>query len=55
MEEVDKGFLMIRMGVEPAYPDSPGLKAVKWLCVCVYDRGLKTCQSHPHSCQSSGR
>ena len=42
MEEVDKGCPMIRMGVSgwvfflvPAYPGSPGPKAVKWLCVCV--------------------
>ena len=42
MEEVDKGCPMIRMGVSglmfllvPAYPGSPGQKAIKWLCVCV--------------------
>ena len=42
MEEVDKGCLMIRMGVSgwvfllvPTYPGSPGPKAVKRLCVCV--------------------
>ena len=41
MEEVVKGCLMIRMGVSrymfllvPAYPGSPGEKAVKRLCVC---------------------
>ena len=43
MEEDDKGCPIIRMGVSgwmfllvPAYPGSPGQKAVKWLCVCVY-------------------
>jgi len=45
MEEVDKGCLMIRMGVSgwmfllvPAHPGSSGQRAVKWLyvCVCVY-------------------
>jgi len=42
MEEDDKGCPMIRMGVTgwmfllvPAYPGSPGQKAVKRLCVCV--------------------
>ena len=42
MEEDDKGYPMIRMGVSglmflvvPAYPGSPGQKAVKRLCVCV--------------------
>ena len=42
MEEDDKGCPMIRMGVSgwmfllvPAYPGSPGQKAVKRLCVCV--------------------
>ena len=42
MEEVDKERLMIRMGVSgrmfllvPAYPGSPGQKAVKRLCVRV--------------------
>jgi len=41
MEEGDKGCPMIRMGVSgrmfflvPAYPGSPGQKAVKRLCVC---------------------
>jgi len=41
-EEDDKGCPMIRMGVSgwmfllvPAYPCSPGHKAVKRLCVCV--------------------
>jgi len=41
MEEDDKGSPMIRMGVSgwmfllvPAYPGSPGQKAVKRLCVC---------------------
>jgi len=41
MEEVDKGCLMIRMGVSgcmfllvPAYPGSPGQRAIKRLCVC---------------------
>jgi len=55
MEEDDKGCPMIRMGVSgrmlflvPAYPDSPGQKAVKPLCVvcvCCYcfppHRGVK--------------
>ena len=43
MEEDDKECPMIRMGVSgwmfllvPAYPGSPGQKAVKRLCVCVY-------------------
>ena len=43
MEEDDKGYPMIRMGVSglmflvvPAYPGSPGQKAVKRLCVCVF-------------------
>ena len=42
MEEDDKGCPMIRMGVSgwvllqvPAYPGSPGPKAIKRLCVCV--------------------
>ena len=42
MEEVDKGCLMIGMGVSvwmfllvPAYLGSPGQKAIKQLCVCV--------------------
>jgi len=42
MKEVDKGCLMIRMGVSgrmfllvPAYPGSLGSKTVKLLCVCV--------------------
>jgi len=42
MEEVDKGCPMTRMGVSgwvfllvPAYPGSPGSKAIKRLCVCV--------------------
>ena len=42
VDEVDKGCLMIRMGVSgwmfllvPAYPGSPGQTAVKRLCVCV--------------------
>ena len=42
MEEDDKGCPMIRMGVSgwmfllvPAYPGSPGQKAVKRLCVCI--------------------
>jgi len=42
MEEVDKGCLMDRMGVSgsmfllvPAYPGSPGQRAVKCGCVCV--------------------
>jgi len=42
MEEVDKGCLVISMGVNewtflllPAYPGSPGQNAVKRLCVCV--------------------
>jgi len=42
MEEVDKGCPMIRMGVSgwmfllvPAYPGSPGSKAIKRLCVRV--------------------
>ena len=42
MEEDDKGCPMITMGVSgwmfllvPAYPGSPGQKAVKRLCVCV--------------------
>ena len=42
MEEVDKGCLMIRMGVSgrmfllvPAYPGSPRSKTVKLLCMCV--------------------
>ena len=42
MEEDDKACPMIRMGVSgwmflvvPAYPGSPGQKAVKRLCVCV--------------------
>ena len=42
MEEDDKGCPMIRMSVSgwkfllvPAYPGSPGQKAVKRLCVCV--------------------
>ena len=40
MEEDDKGCPMIRMGVSgliflvPAYPGSPGQKAIKRLCVC---------------------
>jgi len=41
--EVDKGCPLIRMGVSgwvlllvPAYPGSPGPKAVKRLCVCVF-------------------
>jgi len=41
MEEVDKGCLMIRMGVSgcmfllvPAYPGSPRQRAIKRLCVC---------------------
>ena len=41
-EEDDKGCPIIRMGVSgrmfllvPAYPGSPGQKAVKRLCVCV--------------------
>jgi len=45
MKEADKGCPMIRMGVSgrvfllvPAYPCSPGQKAVKQLCVC--DSGL---------------
>ena len=42
MEEDDKGCPLIMMGVSggmfllvPAYPGSPGQKAVKRLCVCV--------------------
>jgi len=42
MEEVDKQCPMIRIGVSggcfflvPAYPGSPGQRAVKRLCVCV--------------------
>jgi len=42
MEEVDKGYPMIKMGVSgrvfllvPAYRGSPGSKAVKRLCLCV--------------------
>ena len=42
MKEVDKGCLMIRMGVSrrmfllvPAYPGSLGSKTVKLLCMCV--------------------
>ena len=42
MEEVDKGCLMIRMGVSgqmfllvPAHPGSPGQRAIKWLCMYV--------------------
>jgi len=42
MEEVDKGCLMIKMGVNEwmfllvsAHPDSPGQRAIKQLCVCV--------------------
>jgi len=42
MEEDDKGCPMVTMGVSgwmfllvPAYPGSPGQKAVKRLCVCV--------------------
>jgi len=41
MEEDDKGCPMIRMGVSgliflvPAYPGSPGQKAIKRLCVRV--------------------
>ena len=42
MEEVDKGCLMIRMGVNgwvfllvPAHLGSPGQRVVKRLCVCV--------------------
>ena len=41
-EEVDKGCLMIRMGVSgwvfllvPAYPGSPGQRAIKRFCVFV--------------------
>ena len=47
MEEGDKGCPMIRMGVSgcmfllvPAYPGSPGQKAVNrlcvYVCVCVF-------------------
>jgi len=43
MEEDDKGCPIFRMGVSgrmfllvPAYPGSPGQKAVKRLCVCVF-------------------
>ena len=42
MEEADKGYPIIRMGVSgwmfllvPACPGSPGPTAVKWLCMCV--------------------
>jgi len=44
MEEVDKGCLLIRMGVSgwfllvPAYPGSPGPTAVKWLFVPLAQR-----------------
>ena len=45
MEEDDKGCPMIRMGVSGwmfllvrAYPVSPGQKAVKRLCVCVWNQ-----------------
>jgi len=47
MEEVDKGCLMIRIqdgcewvnvssGTGPVHPGSPGQRAVKQLCVCVF-------------------
>ena len=53
MEEVDKGCLMIRTGASgwvfllvPAYPGSPGHRAINQLCVCVclsYDEKLSCC------------
>ena len=58
MEEDDKGCPMIKMGVSgwmfllvPAYPGSPGQKAVKQLCVCVCvpyrpHRGISTAPVH---------
>ena len=49
MEDVDKGCPMIRMGVSgwmfPAYPGSPGPKAIKWLYVCVCPINGRQC--HP--------
>ena len=49
MEEDDKGCPMIMMGVNgwmfllvPAYPGSPGQKAVKRLCVCVLSQDYLT-------------
>ena len=42
MEEVDEGYLMIRIGVSrrmfllvPAQPGSPGQRAAKRFCVCI--------------------
>ena len=50
MEEDDKGCPTIRMGVSgwmfllvPAYPVSPGQKAVKLLCVCVRVHCVRAC------------
>jgi len=59
MEEDDKGCPMIMMGVSgwmfllvPAYPGSPGQKAVKRLCVSVcvsYSVSLITIEDHKKS------
>ena len=55
MEEDDKGCPMIRMGASgwmfllvPAYPGSPGQKAVKRLCVCVCVRACVRACVHCH-------
>ena len=57
MEEDDKGCPIIRMGVSgwvfllvPAYPGSPGQKAVKRLCVCVCVCVCVAPRSHAASC-----
>jgi len=51
MEDVDKRCPMIRMGVSgwvfllvPAYPGSPGPKAVKRLCVCSWQKQDMKCE-----------
>ena len=65
MEEGDKGCPMIRMGVSgrtfllvPAYPGSPGQKAVKRLCVCVCVSQARTnlegCSRKGNRCKMGG-
>ena len=58
MEEVDKGCLMIRMGVSgwmfhlvPAHLGSPGQRAVKQLCVWCH--GSRQCMLLPSICSSA--
>jgi len=37
MSDDQDGCEWVNVSSVPAYPGSPGQKAIKWLCVCVVD------------------